>query len=99
MDTVGVQEKDIALAQFHRTGVDVQRGVHAHGANQVLLLVRDGRDMVFGELGEGAIGPGQPVDPAVTHMKNIRQMRLDNDQAQRADIAPGLVGHLAPQVV
>ena len=89
VDAVGRQHQHVTRGELHRLVVDLDAGLHAECAAEIGLLRGDDDAVVLGELLQRAAG--HPIDAAVADMEDVGRARLDDERAQRADIALVLV--------
>ena len=94
VDAVGDQHEGVALLDPGHQVVDFDLRIHPERAAEIALLRRNDDAMVVGQLFERVAG--QAIDPAVADVKQMRRGRLEDDGAQRADVAAvPVVGILA----
>ena len=97
VDAVGHQHEDVALLHLEHLVVDLDLRIHAERAAEIALLRGNDDAVVVGELFQRVAG--KAVDAAVADVKDVRRGRLDDDGAQRADVAAvPVVGILAARL-
>jgi hypothetical protein len=86
---VGGEDEDVASLDLERAVVDLDLRIEADRAAEIALLPRYPDAVVLRELLERAAL--QPVDARVPDVENMRGGRLEDQAAQRADVAAVLV--------